>query len=82
MFAQFDVPAAGYVVSRVIPHELLNQNIPDYLRRRIAMQPGRRRRARYCERRNGPARSETLACADAPCAETVRSHIRAARRFR
>jgi arsenite-transporting ATPase len=38
MFAQFDVPVAGYVVNRVIPRELLDQNIPDYLRRRIAMQ--------------------------------------------
>jgi len=38
MFAQFDVPIAGYVVNRVIPHELLQQNIPEYLRRRIAMQ--------------------------------------------
>jgi arsenite-transporting ATPase len=38
MFAQFDVPIAGYVVNRVIPRELLNQNIPDYLRRRIEMQ--------------------------------------------
>ncbi len=38
MFAQFDVPLAGYVVNRVIPHELLGQNIPEYLRRRIAMQ--------------------------------------------
>ncbi|MGZ5046350.1 MAG: hypothetical protein ACXWF0_03715, partial [Usitatibacter sp.] len=27
-----------YVVNRVIPHELLGQNIPEYLRRRIAMQ--------------------------------------------
>jgi arsenite-transporting ATPase len=38
LFAQFDVPVGGYVVNRVIPHELLDQNIPDYLRRRIAMQ--------------------------------------------
>ncbi|HEX8738928.1 MAG TPA: TRC40/GET3/ArsA family transport-energizing ATPase [Casimicrobiaceae bacterium] len=38
MFAQFDVPIAGYVVNRVIPRELLGQNIPDYLRQRIAMQ--------------------------------------------
>jgi arsenite/tail-anchored protein-transporting ATPase len=38
MFAQFNVPIAGYLVNRVIPHELLNQNIPEYLRRRIAMQ--------------------------------------------
>jgi len=38
MFAQFNVPLAGYVVNRVIPHELLGQNIPEYLRHRIAMQ--------------------------------------------
>ena len=38
LFAQFDVPVAGYVVNRVIPHALLDQNIPEYLRRRIAMQ--------------------------------------------
>ena len=38
LFAQFNVPIAGYVVNRVIPHELLGQNIPEYLRRRIAMQ--------------------------------------------
>jgi arsenite-transporting ATPase len=38
MFAGFDVPVAGYVVNRVIPRELLQQNIPEYLRRRIAMQ--------------------------------------------
>jgi arsenite-transporting ATPase len=38
LFAQFDVPLSGYVVNRVIPHELLGQNIPEYLRHRIAMQ--------------------------------------------
>lgn len=38
MFAQFDVPVAGYVVNRVIPRDLLQQNIPEYLRRRIGMQ--------------------------------------------
>jgi arsenite-transporting ATPase len=38
MFAQFNVPVAGYVVNRVIPRALLEQNIPEYLRRRIAMQ--------------------------------------------
>jgi arsenite-transporting ATPase len=38
MFAQFNVPIAGYVVNRVIPRGLLEQNIPEYLRRRIAMQ--------------------------------------------
>jgi arsenite-transporting ATPase len=38
LFANFDVPIVGYVVNRVIPHELLQQNIPDYLRNRIQMQ--------------------------------------------
>jgi arsenite-transporting ATPase len=38
MFANFNVPVAGYVVNRLIPHELLGQNIPEYLRHRIAMQ--------------------------------------------
>jgi arsenite-transporting ATPase len=38
LFAQFDVPIGGYVVNRVIPHELINQNIPDFLRNRIQMQ--------------------------------------------
>ncbi len=38
LFAQFDVPIAGYVVNRVIPHELLRQSIPEYLRNRIGMQ--------------------------------------------
>jgi arsenite-transporting ATPase len=38
LFAQFDVPIGGYVVNRVIPHGLMQQNIPDYLRNRITMQ--------------------------------------------
>ena len=38
LFAQFNVPLSGYVVNRVIPHELLEQKIPDYLRNRIEMQ--------------------------------------------
>ena len=38
LFANFDVPIVGYVVNRVIPHDLLQQNIPDYLRNRIQMQ--------------------------------------------
>jgi len=38
LFAQFDVPIGGYVVNRVIPHELMEKNIPDYLRNRIQMQ--------------------------------------------
>ena len=38
LFASFDVPIAGYVVNRVVPRELLGQNIPAYLRNRIEMQ--------------------------------------------
>jgi arsenite-transporting ATPase len=38
LFAKFDVPILGYVVNRVIPHELLQQDIPGYLRNRIQMQ--------------------------------------------
>jgi arsenite-transporting ATPase len=38
LFSQFDVPIAGYVVNRVIPEELLGQNIPVYLKHRIEMQ--------------------------------------------
>jgi arsenite-transporting ATPase len=38
LFSKFDVPISGYVVNRVVPHELLSQNIPAYLRNRIEMQ--------------------------------------------
>jgi arsenite/tail-anchored protein-transporting ATPase len=38
LFAKFDVPISGYVVNRVIPHELLQANIPAYLKNRIEMQ--------------------------------------------
>jgi arsenite-transporting ATPase len=38
LFAAFDVPIAGYVVNRVVPRQLLDQNIPPYLRNRIEMQ--------------------------------------------
>ena len=38
LFAQFDVPLAGYVVNRVVPRELLQQSIPPYLKHRIEMQ--------------------------------------------
>jgi arsenite-transporting ATPase len=38
MFARFDVPLSGYVVNRVIPQELVKQDIPSYLRNRIEMQ--------------------------------------------
>ena len=38
LFAKFDVPLAGYIVNRVIPVELAQQEIPDYLRNRLEMQ--------------------------------------------
>ena len=40
LFAKYDVPLAGYVVNRVINRDLLNENIPEYLRNRIQMQAG------------------------------------------
>jgi arsenite-transporting ATPase len=40
LFARFNVPISGYIVNRVIPHELASQNIPDYLRHRLEMQSG------------------------------------------
>ena len=38
LFAKFDVPMSGFVVNRVIPPELAVQEIPAYLRNRLAMQ--------------------------------------------
>ncbi len=38
LFAKFDVPLSGYIVNRVIPESLADQNIPDYLRHRLEMQ--------------------------------------------
>ncbi|HLG51281.1 MAG TPA: TRC40/GET3/ArsA family transport-energizing ATPase [Chloroflexota bacterium] len=38
LFRRFDVPIAGYIVNRIIPEELLEREIPEYLRNRIAMQ--------------------------------------------
>jgi arsenite-transporting ATPase len=40
LFAKYQVPLSGYVVNRVIPPELEQQNIPDYLRHRLEMQEG------------------------------------------
>ena len=40
MFARFDVPIAGYIVNRVLPDSLLEQNVPAYLRNRMEMQRG------------------------------------------
>lgn len=38
LFAKFDVPLSGYIINRVLPQELLDQNIPEYLKNRFAMQ--------------------------------------------
>jgi arsenite/tail-anchored protein-transporting ATPase len=38
LFGRFDVPIAGYVVNRVVPPELAQQNVPAYLQNRIVMQ--------------------------------------------
>jgi arsenite-transporting ATPase len=38
MFGKFDVPIAGYVVNRVLPEELKQQDIPAYLQNRLKMQ--------------------------------------------
>ena len=40
LFAKYDVPLAGYLVNRVINRDLLNENIPEYLKNRIQMQVG------------------------------------------
>ncbi|GFP19922.1 arsenite/tail-anchored protein-transporting ATPase [Candidatus Hakubella thermalkaliphila] len=38
LFAKFDVPLSGYIVNRVLPPELKDQNIPEYLKNRLTMQ--------------------------------------------
>jgi arsenite-transporting ATPase len=38
LFAKYDVPISGYIVNRVIPPELAQKDIPEYLRYRIEMQ--------------------------------------------
>jgi arsenite/tail-anchored protein-transporting ATPase len=38
LFAKFNVPLAGYVVNRVLPVELLDEEVPGYLKNRIEMQ--------------------------------------------
>jgi arsenite-transporting ATPase len=40
LFAKYDVPLSGYIVNRVIPEALAQQEIPDYLRHRLEMQKG------------------------------------------
>lgn len=38
LFAKYNVPICGYIVNRVIPESLAQQDIPEYLRNRLAMQ--------------------------------------------
>jgi arsenite-transporting ATPase len=38
LFAKFDVPMSGYIINRVLPKELKDQNIPEYLKNRLIMQ--------------------------------------------
>jgi arsenite-transporting ATPase len=38
LFSKFQVPLSGYIVNRVIPTDLGQANIPDYLRNRLEMQ--------------------------------------------
>jgi arsenite-transporting ATPase len=38
MFAKFNVPLSGYIVNKVIPSELRDLHIPDYLKNRLEMQ--------------------------------------------
>jgi arsenite-transporting ATPase len=38
LFAKFDVPLSGYIVNRVLPASLKDQEIPEYLKNRITMQ--------------------------------------------
>ncbi len=40
LFAKFEVPLGGYIVNRVVPPALAEQDIPDYLRNRIEQQRG------------------------------------------
>jgi arsenite/tail-anchored protein-transporting ATPase len=38
LFSKFDVPLSGYIINRVLPKELKDQNIPEYLKNRLTMQ--------------------------------------------
>ena len=38
LFAKFDVPLSGYIINRVLPVQLKDQNIPEYLKNRLNMQ--------------------------------------------
>ena len=38
LFSKFDVPLSGYIMNRILPDTLKSQNIPEYLKNRLAMQ--------------------------------------------
>jgi arsenite-transporting ATPase len=38
LFSKFGVPSSGFILNRVLPHELLSQDIPEYLRNNILSQ--------------------------------------------
>ena len=38
LFSKFDVPLSGYIINRVLPAELKEKNIPEYLKNRFSMQ--------------------------------------------
>lgn len=56
LFAKYQVPICGYIVNRVIPPDLAQQNIPEYLRNRIAMQE------RYLKQIEETFGKDVLAC--------------------
>jgi len=38
LFSKFDVPLSGYIINRVLPADLREKNIPEYLKNRFEMQ--------------------------------------------
>jgi arsenite-transporting ATPase len=56
LFARYQVPLSGYVVNRVIPAELEQQQIPEFLRHRLEMQK------RYLREIEEVFGAEVLAC--------------------
>ncbi|MBI2986243.1 MAG: TRC40/GET3/ArsA family transport-energizing ATPase [Deltaproteobacteria bacterium] len=55
LFSRFNVPISGYVVNRVLPLELRQDNVPQYLRNRIVMQQ------KYLEKIQGTLGDQVLA---------------------
>ncbi|MCL4490010.1 MAG: arsenical pump-driving ATPase GET3 [Chloroflexi bacterium] len=55
LFSKFDVPVAGYVVNRVLPADLRTQQVPAYLKNRLAMQ------TKYIDEINGTFGQQVLA---------------------